>query len=98
MPWRRRRVVALLRRAAEQATWTGDSSLVNALLGAALRLIGPGDETALLVDVHTGRHAALYGIGRLDEADEAYRTIEGLSTTAIQRANATGVQVLSLTH
>ncbi|HYR16220.1 MAG TPA: GAF domain-containing protein, partial [Mycobacterium sp.] len=94
----RRRVVGLLRRAAEQATLTGDYSLVNALLGAALRLIGPGDETALLVEVHTGRHAALYGIGRLDEADEVYRTIEGLSTTATQRANATVVQVLSLTQ
>jgi signal transduction histidine kinase/predicted ATPase len=94
----RRRVVGLLQRAAEQATLTGDYSLVNALLAAALRLIGPGDETALLVDVHTGRHAALYGLGRLDEADEVYRTIEGLNTTAVQRANATVVQVLSLTQ
>ena len=94
----RRRVVGLLRRAAEQATLTGDYSLVNALLAAAARLIDPGDETALLVEVHTGRHAALYGIGRLDEADEVYRTIEGLSTTATQRANATVVQVLSLTQ
>ncbi|MDX6229220.1 MAG: hypothetical protein QOI76_2610, partial [Frankiales bacterium] len=94
----RRRVVGLLRRAAEQATLTGDYSLVNALLGAALRLIGPDGEPALLVEVHTGRHAALYGIGRLDEADEVYRTIEGLSTTATQRANATVVQVQSLTQ
>jgi predicted ATPase/signal transduction histidine kinase len=94
----RHRVVGLLRRAAEQATLTGDYSLVNALLGAALRLIEPGDETALLVEVHTGRHAALYGIGRLDEADEVYRTIEGLGTTATRRANATVVQVLSLTQ
>jgi len=44
------------------STLTGDYSLVERrLLGAALRLIGPGDETALLVEVHTGRHAALYG-------------------------------------
>jgi predicted ATPase/signal transduction histidine kinase len=93
-----RRVVGLLRRAAEQATLTGDYSLVNALLAGALRLIDPGDETALLVEVHTGRHAALYGIGRLDEADEVYRTIEGLCTTATQRADATVVQVLSLTQ
>jgi predicted ATPase/signal transduction histidine kinase len=94
----RRRVVGLLRRAAEQATLTGDYSLVNALLGAALQLIDPVDETALLVEVHSGRHAALYGIGRLDEADEVYRTIEGLCTMATQRANATVVQVLSLTQ
>ena len=37
--------------------------------------------TATLVAVHTGRHAALYGLGRLEEADEEYRTIEGLCPT-----------------
>ena len=51
---------------------------MNALLAAALRLIDPG-ETATLVEVRTGRHAALYSLGRLEEADEEYRcTIEGL--------------------
>ena len=45
---------------------------MNALLAAALRLIDPG-ETATLIEVHTGRHAALYSLGRLDEADEEYR-------------------------
>ena len=93
----RRHVVALLRRTASKATLTGDYALVDALLAAALRLIDPG-ETATLVDVHTGRHAALYGLGRLEEADEEYRTIEGLSATALDRATATVVQVRSLTH
>jgi predicted ATPase/signal transduction histidine kinase len=93
----RRQVVRLFRRAAEQATLTGDYSLVNALLTAALRLIDPGD-TVTLIEVHTGRHAALYGMGRLEEADEEYRTIEALCTTATERAEATVVQVLSLTH
>ena len=73
----RRRLVALLRRAADQAALIGDYALVNALLAAALRLIDPG-ETATLIEVHTGRHAALYSLGRLDEADEEYRTIERL--------------------
>ena len=93
----RRVVVGLLRRAAEQAALIGDHALVNALLAAALRLIDPAD-TATLVEVHTGRHAALFGLGRLDEADEEYRAIEGLSTTALERADATAVQVRSLTH
>ncbi|WP_343984522.1 AAA family ATPase [Pseudonocardia aurantiaca] len=93
----RRRVVGLLRRAADQAALIGDYSLVNALLAAALRLIDPG-ETAPLVEVHTGRHAALYSLGRLEEADEEYRTIERLSTTALDRADATVVQARSLTH
>jgi predicted ATPase/signal transduction histidine kinase len=93
----RRQVVGLLRRAAEQAALIGDYVLVNALLVAALRLIDPG-YTATLVEVHTGRHAALYSIGRLDEADEEYRTITRLCRTALQRADATVVQVHSLTH
>ncbi|WP_346275587.1 AAA family ATPase, partial [Pseudonocardia sp.] len=93
----RRVVVGLLRRAADQAALIGDHALVNALLAAALRLIEPG-ETATLIEVHTGRHAALYSIGRLGEADEEYRTIERLSTAALERADATCVQVNSLTH
>jgi signal transduction histidine kinase len=93
----RRQVVGLLRRAADQAALIGDYALVNALLVAALRLIDPG-ETATLVEVHTGRHAALYSIGRLDEADEEYRTIQRLCRTALQRADATVVQVHSLTQ
>ena len=48
--------------------------------------------------MHTGRHAALYSLGRLEEADEEYRTIEGLCTTALDRADATVVQARSLTH
>ena len=93
----RRQVVGLLRRAAGQAALIGDYALVNELLAAALRLIGPG-EAATLVAVRTARHAALYGLGRLEEADEEYQTIEGLCATVLQRADATAVQVLSLTH
>jgi len=93
----RRQVVGLLRRAADQAALTGDYALVNTLLAAAVRLIDPG-ERATLVEVHTGRHAALYGLGRLEEADWEHRTIEGLSTTALDRAKATAVQVRSLTQ
>ncbi|MET7403415.1 AAA family ATPase [Dactylosporangium sp. NPDC005572] len=93
----RRQVVELLRRAAHQATLIGDYSLVHALLSAALRLVDPG-ETATLVELHTGRHAALYSIGRLEEADELYHTIERLCTTPVQRADATCVHLRSLTH
>jgi signal transduction histidine kinase len=96
-PAERRQVVGLLRRAAGQARLIGDYALVNTLLAAALRLIDPG-ETAMLIEVHTARHAALYSLGGLDEADEEYRTIEGLSTTAFDRADATAVQVTGLTH
>jgi signal transduction histidine kinase len=96
-PAERRAVVGLLRRATRQATLTGDYALVNTLLAAALRLIDPG-ETATLVRVHTGRHAALFSLGRLEEADEEYGTIERLSATALDRADATWAQMSSLTQ
>ncbi|HWN64011.1 MAG TPA: AAA family ATPase, partial [Streptosporangiaceae bacterium] len=92
----RRRVVGLLRRAAGQATLIGAYSLVDALLTAALPLIDPG-QTATLIEVRTVRHAARYSMGRLEEADEEYHAIEEVSTTALDRADATAVQVSSLT-
>jgi hypothetical protein len=67
----RRSVVGLLRRAADQAALIGDYAQMDALLATALGLISP-NETATLLAVHTGRHAALYGLGRLEEADDAY--------------------------
>jgi signal transduction histidine kinase len=92
----RRQVAELLRRAARQATLTGDYALVNVLLTGALGLIEP-DQTALLAQIHAGRHTALFSLGRLEEADEEYRTIAALPGTAQDRAEATAVQVASLT-
>ncbi len=77
----RHRVAGLLRRAAGQATLIGDYSLVDALLTAALPLIDP-EETATLIEVRTARHAARYGLGRLEEADEEYRAIDGVPRRA----------------
>ncbi|WP_345468960.1 AAA family ATPase, partial [Actinoallomurus oryzae] len=96
-PAERRRVVELLRRAADQAILIGDYALVNALLTAALRLIDPA-ATATLIQVHTGRHLALYSMGRLDDVDEEYRVTEALCSTVLERIDATCVQVRSLTH
>ena len=93
----RRQVAGLLRRAAGQATLTGDYARVHALLTAALAAVDPG-ETATLAAVHTGRHAALYSLGRLEEADEVYRTMERLCPAVVDRADATAVQVRSVTH
>ena len=93
----RHQVAGLLRRAAGQATLTGDYALVHALLTAALTAVDPG-ETATLAEVHAGRHTALYCLGRLEEADEVYRTIERLCPAAVDRADATAVQVRSVMH
>ena len=92
-----RHVVGLLRRAAGQATLIGDYALVYALLTAALTAVGRG-ETATLTGVHAGRHAALYCLGRLEEADEVYRTIEELCPAVVDRGGATAVQVFSVMH
>jgi signal transduction histidine kinase len=97
-PAERQRVVDLLRRAADHARAVAtDHALVSTLLGAALTLIDP-HETATLVEVRIRRHAALFGLGRLAEADEEYRVLEGLCPLAVERADATAVQVSSLTH
>ena len=93
----RRQVVDLLKRAAEQATIIGDHALISRLMAAALQLVG-ADETDLLVDVHTARHAALVSLGMFDEADEDYRAIEAVRRAAPERPVATPLQVRSLTH
>ncbi len=92
----RSHVVALLRRAAEQASLVGGYGQVHTLLTGALRVADAGD-AATLIELHTARHAALYSLGRLDEADEDYRIIDRLTTSVLQRVDATCVQVRSLT-
>ena len=93
----RSHVLALLRRAAEQATLVGGHSQLHSLLTGALRVADSRD-TATLIELHTGRLTALFCLGRLEEADEDYATVERLSTAAMQRVDATCVQVQSLTN
>jgi signal transduction histidine kinase len=96
-PAEKRQVVGLLRRTAAEASLIGDYALVNELLTAALGLVDRS-ETSTIVEVRTGRQAALFSLGRLEESDEEYRTIRGLCPSARDRAAATAVQVRSLTH
>jgi signal transduction histidine kinase len=96
-PAERKRLAELLWHAADHARSVADHALVSTLLGAALPLIDPG-ATGALVDLHIRRHAALFGLGRLEEADEEYRVLEELCPLAVKRVDATAVQVSSLTH
>jgi signal transduction histidine kinase len=96
-PGERAQAVRILRRAAGEAGLIGNHARVDAMLAAALRLIDPAD-IGVLVAVHTDRHAALYGLGRLEEADEEFRAVQALSPAAIQGAASAEVQVISLTH
>ncbi len=93
-----RRVVAgLLARAAEQAAMIGDYRLMERLLTMALALTEPG-ETATVLDLRTRRHAALYSLGRFDEADQDYAVIDALTSPVLDRPEATAVQMTSLTN
>jgi diguanylate cyclase (GGDEF)-like protein len=90
-------VTDLFRRTADQAKILSNNTLVQKLSAAAIRLTDPND-TAMLLELHTRAHAALYSLGRLDEADEAYRLIDELCRTPRERVGAAIVQVRSLTH
>jgi signal transduction histidine kinase len=93
----RRAVAGLLARAAEQVAMVGDDRLVERLLTAALALTGPA-ETAMILRLRTRRHAALFSLGRLAEADQDYAVIDGLTGTVLDRSEATAVQMTSLTN
>ncbi|KPM50718.1 serine/threonine protein kinase [Frankia sp. R43] len=93
----RRAVGALFLRAAEQAKLLSNYPLVERFLAAAVELVDPAD-TDHLIAVLTERQAALYSLGRLEDADDTYRTICRLCTRPTQLTSATVVQVISLTN
>ena len=93
----RRAVAGLLARAADQAAMIGDYRLMERLLTTALALTEPG-ETGTVLDLRTRRHAALYSLGRFDEADQDYAVIDALTSTVLDRPEATAVQMTSLTN
>ena len=92
-----RMVTDLFRRTADQAKVLSNHTLVQKVSAAAIRLTDPSD-TAMLLELRTRDHAALYSLGRLDEADEAYRLIDELCRTPRERVDATIIQIRSLTH
>ncbi|OHV18629.1 serine/threonine protein kinase [Parafrankia soli] len=93
----RRLTADLLRRAADEATLLSNYPLAERLLAAAVAFTDPVDLDQL-IEVHTGRHAALYMLGRLEDADEEYETLGRLCADPARRTAATLVQVSSLTN
>jgi PAS domain S-box-containing protein len=95
----RRRVAELFRGAAAGVRLT-DYPTAERFLGAATELLSTGEaaDAALLVAVETERHAALYGLGRLDEADEVYASIERRNPDPLDLAEAAWVQLRSLAN
>ncbi len=96
-PRERQRVVALFRRTAAEAAQVANHALAESLLAAVARLLDDAD-VATLLGVATGRPAALYSLGRLDDADEVYERIDSLAATAQDRMKATLVQASSLAN
>ncbi|MDT3446846.1 MULTISPECIES: diguanylate cyclase [unclassified Pseudofrankia] len=93
----RQLMARLFRQAADQAKLVSNYSLVERFLAAAVALVDPADADQLIT-LHTGRHAALYSLGHLEEANEVYQSICRLCTRPAGRTAATVVQVSSLTN
>jgi signal transduction histidine kinase len=94
-PAERRTATGLLARAAGQAAMIGDDALVERLLSAALSLTDPSAK-AIVLDLRTRRQAALFGLGRLEEADQDYTVIDELTDSVFDRPDATALQMGSL--
>jgi predicted ATPase/signal transduction histidine kinase len=96
----RRRVANLLQGAASHCRLTHDGA-AERYLAAALQLasqVATSAEAAWLAGIETALHAALYRLGRLAEADEVYRSIQGRRLTALLRVEAVCVQISSLSN
>jgi predicted ATPase/signal transduction histidine kinase len=96
-----RLVVRLLQEATVQARRSANYSTMERLITVAMELLlRAGPDTAAdeqqLAALEIERHAVLYSLGRLDEADAAYQAIEGRSGNLLALVDAGCVQVCSL--
>lgn len=94
----RRRAAALFHRAAARVRAL-NFDVTERFLASAVALIRadelPQDE-GLLYRLEVERHRALYGLGRLDEADAVYESIVRRCADPMDRVEAAGVQMYSL--
>ena len=97
-PEEKRLALSLFRGA---ASGTVNFEEAERFLAAALSLLNgvrlPAD-LPLVIALETEWHAALYSLGRLEEADRIYASIEESSRGALDRARAASLQVCSLTN
>jgi diguanylate cyclase (GGDEF)-like protein len=94
-----RRRIAELYRAAAAGLRMINYPMAERFLSAATALLtglaAAGDD-ALLGALEVDRHAVLYSLGRLDEADELYRSIELRCADPLDLTGPAGVQMWSL--
>ncbi|HSV46603.1 MAG TPA: ATPase, partial [Ramlibacter sp.] len=100
-PAERRAAARLLHDAAAVRFGLTNYAAAERFLAGAIALLGEAQTPAdrkLLALLATGQHAALYSMGRLDEADRLYRSIEHHCATPVDLVEAACVQVSSLTN
>jgi diguanylate cyclase (GGDEF)-like protein len=96
-----RRLVADLFRAAAAEARLMNSAVTERFLAAALVLRDTAEDPAdarLLAALETERHAALYHLGRLEDADAVYASIARRDPDPLDLAEAACVQVCSLAN
>jgi diguanylate cyclase (GGDEF)-like protein len=93
-----RDVVGLFRGAATQASRRANYVTAERFLAAAIALTAAtAIDEAVLAQLEVERHAALCSLGRHDDADQVYRSIEARTADALALAEPAGLQVSSLT-
>jgi diguanylate cyclase (GGDEF)-like protein len=95
-----RAVTARLFRKIATAARITDREASERYLAAAIVLLAslPGEDDVELAAVEVEHHAALCSLGRFDESDRLYRTIEGRRPEALELVGAACAQIASLTN
>lgn len=94
------RVITLFRRAGVRAISIASYAAAQKFFAAAVSLLGslgPADES-LMAELESELHAALYALGRLDEADLIYASIERRGNHDLRSIDSACVQISSLTN
>ncbi|RZU53619.1 diguanylate cyclase (GGDEF)-like protein [Krasilnikovia cinnamomea] len=100
-PAERRTAAALCGEAAAAARLISNHSTAEQYLSAALGLwatLDAADDDPLAIAWETQRHGALYSLGRLDEADEAYGSLEHRAPDPLALVDAACNQISSLSN
>ena len=102
-PGERRTVALLFQNAARHARLLGNPAQTERLLAAAAGLLDLGEppsceDQRLQLSIAVDRHAALFALARFDEMDRLYATLSREHPDPVQRADASCVQVRSLTN
>ncbi|GID97176.1 serine/threonine protein kinase [Amorphoplanes digitatis] len=100
-PAERRTAAELFGAAAAAARMISNHATAERYLTAALALwatLGAADDDPVPIGWETQRHAALYSLGRLGDADEVYHSLEGTAPEPLALVEAACNQISSLSN